>query len=263
MKKIISLLLFALSISLAALALAEGIAVKKNELSVNDGLPGNVTNVLVLLQDGDVTDTMMIASADGNSGRAVMTRLDCALEVNVSGAGAAPLSAVYAMGAQGSRGLLAARTVNELLGTNIETYVAIDIAMMPQLVDALDALTLTLDAREAQALGLTEGECALTGEQALSYVRLKFEDDDPALSRGYQALMQLLRQALHSGGLMSKLSLAQKLLSSMDTNVNILGMMSLLPVVQGGEDRRELALPGESGGDAQAMRDAFYREVYE
>lgn len=268
MKKLISLLLaICLLTCLCTGALAEGITVSNRDLALNTELNRDVTNILFLMQDQGVTDTIMIASINSRTGRSVMTRVDCALEVEVQDAGTHPIGEVYAMGAKGSEGMLAMRTVNQWLGLNINTYVALDIALLPQLVNTVGTLRMELTAGEAAALGVAQGLAELTGEQALAYVQLHLDGDSPALSRSYDALMQLLYQGMHSGDLGSLMSLGMTLLGSMDTNLNPMSAVTLVPAVQGGDDRRELVLNAELAGDAQdtaqALRDAFYREVYE
>ena len=260
MKRIAALLMAMLM--LTGVCAAAEIEVAKGDLHRNEELDSNVTNILVLMQDADVTDTMMIASINDRTGRAVMTRLSCDIEAEVDGEGTVPLGAVYALGAQGSKGPLAVRTVNELLELNIDTYVALDLSMLPRLVEAVGALNMELDALEAEAMHKWEGINELTGEEALAYVRLALEDDNAARSRGYDALMQLLYQGLHSGDVMRMLSLGSTLLESMDTNLNPFSALTLVTAVRGGDDRRELALPGELEG-VEAMREAIHREVYE
>ena len=261
MKKIAALALALCLTAVCACALGE-ITVEKRDLSQNDALDRNVTNILVLLQDGETTDTMMIASINGKTGRSVMTRLDCAMQLEVRDAGVVSLGEVYALGAKGSRGLLAVRTVNELLALNINTYVALDVGQLPEMVAAVGALNMELSEAEAEAMGVWAGISELTDEAVLSYVRLRLDGDDPARSRGYDALMQLLYQGLNSGDIFGLASLGQKMLGSMDTNLNPLTAMTLVTAVQGGEDRRELSLPGDAQNSRQ-MREAFDREVYQ
>ena len=261
MKKFAAMALALCLLFASALALAE-IAVGKRDLALNTDLDRNVTNILALLQDGETTDTIMIASINGKTGRSVMTRLSSDLPVTVDGAGEVTLGEVYALGAKGSEGLLAMRTVNELLALNVSTYVAVDVGQLPEMVEAVGLLNVELSEEEAEALGLWADMNEMTGEQVLSYVRLRLEGDDPALSRGYDALMQILYQGLNSGDIFGLLSLGQKMLGSMDTNLNPMTAMTLVTAVQGGEDRRELALPGDAA-DVQAMREAFDREVYQ
>ena len=255
-------LLVALCVLFAGVSALAQVEVDKRDLALNAELDRDVTNILVLLQDGGATDTMMIASINGKTGRSVMTRLDCAIRTDVRDVGETALCDVYALGAPGSQGPLAMRTVNELLLLNINTYVALDVGQLPEMVGAVGTLNMELDEAEAAALSAWAGINELTGDKVLAYVRLRLEGDAPARSRGYDALMQLLYQGLHSGDVMGLFSLGQKMLGSMDTNLNPLTAMTLVTAVQGGEDRRELALPGEAK-DAQAMRQAFYREVYE
>lgn len=241
-------------------ALAAGVHVTKRDLALNADLDKNVTNILMLLQDGDVTDTILVASINSRTGRSVMTRIDSALLTDVQEVGTVPFGEVYALGDRKSRGLLAVREVNELLDLNISTYVTVNIEMLPELVDIVGALNMTLDEQEAWALGLYSGGNPLDGEMVLKFVRLSLDGDDPMRSRSYEAILQLLYQGTHSGNLGDLISLGTTLLDSMDSNLNPLNAATLVTAVHGGDDRRELVL---SEGDAQMLRATFYQEVYE
>lgn len=262
--------ILALMLLTAAAASAE-ITVTKRDINMAAGLDKNVTNILVLLQDGDVTDTMMIASINSRTGRSVMMRVDCGLTVDVPENGETKLADVYALGAKKCRGMLAERTINTLLGLNIGTYVALDVTNLPQLVDAIDTVSMNLDEREAAAMGLDLGRNDLSGEEALTYVRLRLEGDDPAVSRGYDLLMQMLYEGVNSGDLGSMLRLGTKLLGSLDTNLNAMTAITLASAVKGGDDRSELTLPleeqvtGENPlrADEAAMRQTVKEALYE
>lgn len=260
----------ALMLLTAAAASAE-IAVTKRDINMAAGLDKNVSNILVLLQDGDVTDTMMVASINSRTGRSVMLRVDCGLMVEIPEAGETRLADVYALGAKKSRGMLAERTINTLLGLNIGTYVALDVTNLPQLVDAIDTVSMKLDEREAAAMGLDLGWNDLSGEEALTYVRLRLEGDDPAVSRGYDLLMQMLYEGVNSGDLGSMLGLGTKLLGALDTNLNAMTAVTLASAVKGGDDRSELALPTAEQrsseeplrADAAAMQQMVKEALYE
>ena len=159
--------------TLTAAVAAADITVTKRDVNMAAGLDKNVANILVLLQDGETTDTMMVASINSRTGRSVMMRVDCRLMVDVPEVGETRLADVYALGAQKCRGMLAERTINTLLGLNIGTYVALDVTNLPQMVDAIDTVSMELDEREAAAMGLDLGWNDLTGEEALAYVRLR------------------------------------------------------------------------------------------
>ena len=61
------------------------------------------------------------------------------------------LADVYALGAQEVPGSACrARTINTLLGLNIGTYVALDVSNLPELVDAVDTVSMELTDAEAE-----------------------------------------------------------------------------------------------------------------
>ena len=68
LKRVICMLLTLLLLSACAFA-EGGINVTKKDINLNKALDKNVTNILVLLQDGGVTDTIMIASINSRTGR--------------------------------------------------------------------------------------------------------------------------------------------------------------------------------------------------
>lgn len=258
---------FALMLALAMLAatgagaLAE-IAMTKRDMAVNRELAKDATNILVLLQDGERTDTVMIASINSRTGRAVMARVDEGLTLEVTdnaGASAeAALCDVYAMGDARSKGLLVCRELNELLDLNLTTYVALDIARLPELVEYVDWVYFELSEAEAAALAMPVGGNDFFADTVMDYVRLQLEGDDLAVSRAYNAVMQLLYQGLHRSGLGDLMGLGKKLLDSMDTNLGVLQAVTLVSAVQAGEDRRELYLTGEAGDMRAALHGAIY-----
>ncbi len=271
MKKRIALIALALLLAASCALAAEGITITRKEMNVVKGLDANMTNVLVLLQDAGVSDTIMIASINSKTGRAVMTRLDGELVVQVPKGGEAALKDVYMMGSEKSRGLLAAATVNGLLGLNINTYIALDVSILPELADVFGTLNMQFDEAEAAALGGRVGTNGLAGEEILEYVRLRLDSDSPARSRGYDALMQLLYQGMKSGDLGDLMGLGTKLLKSMDTNFNALNAVTMVSAVQGGSDRRELLLPAQEQitqndplrADEAAMQAMLHANLYE
>lgn len=86
-----------------------------------------------------------------------MLRVNCDLTVDVPENGETRLADVYALGAKKSRGLVAERAVNTLLGLNIGTYVALDVSNLPELVDAVDTVSMELTDAEAEAMNLDAG----------------------------------------------------------------------------------------------------------
>ena len=259
-KKLLCALLALVMVMSCALAMAE-ITVTKRDMVLNRNLEKSVNNILILMQDGEKTDTMMIASINGKTGRSVMTMIDCATPVNVPEVGDVTLGDVYVLGDAKSRGLLAARTVNSLLDLNISTYVTMDIQMLPELVDQIGGLAMWLNEEEAEILGTWASDNLLSGEKVLEYVRIRLESDYAEKNRCYMVFTDLLKQGLRSTSGTNLMGLGKKLLSSMDTNLNALAAVTMLGSFQGGSDRREIALL--SSMTQEEMHAAFYREVYE
>ena len=265
-KRIASALLLLAMCWAAACTCAQGITVTKKDMTLNRTLDKSVTNVLMIMQDGDWSDTIMIASVNGKTGRSVMTRMDSDMEIELTLLGGdvdrVPLGSVYALGDEKSRGLLVARELNELLDLNISTYVVLEITRLPEIVEVVGVLNMQYDREEAKAMRTWEGINELSGDKVLDYVRLKLDTDTPARSRGYDALMQLLYQGLNSGNLGNMMGLGKQLLGSMDTNLNVMAAVTMVSAVQGGSDRRELYLSGDDMPGEGEMAAAFYREVY-
>ena len=261
MKKIFTALALVLCMTLmSACALGE-ITVTKKDMALNRTLDKNVNNILVLMQDGEKTDSVMIASVNSRTGRSVMTMIEGSTPVNLPEAGDMQLHDVYALGAPKSRGLLVARTINSLLDLNVSTYVAFDINDLPGMVDRVGLLNMWLNEEEAAILNTWAGENSLSGEDVLKYVRIRLESDYEGKNRSYTVFMDLLKQGLRQNGGSDLMGLGKQLLSKMDSNLNVLAAVTMLSSFRGGDDRRELYL--DAGMSAEEMRAAFHREVYE
>lgn len=261
MKKMYAALALCLCMALAcACALAE-ITVTKRDMALNRSLDKNVSNILVLMQDGEKTDSVMIASVNSRTGRSVMTMIDAAAPVNLPEVGDMQLSDVYVLGAPKSRGLLVARTLNNLLDLNISTYVAFDIGDLPEMVERVGKLNMWINEEEAAILNTWAGENSLSGEDVLKYVRIRLESDYEGKNRSYTVFMDLLKQGLRESGGADLMGLGKQLLSNMDSNLNVLAAVTMLSSFRGGDDRREVYL--DAGMSAEEMCALFHREVYE
>ena len=261
MKKILSALALMLCLTLVCACALGEITVTKRDMVLNRSLDKNVNNVLVLMQDGDITDTLMLASINSRTGRSVMTLIENDTMVNVPEVGDVTLGEVYALGAEKSRGLLVARTINSMLDLNVSTYVALDLNSLPELVDEIGILSTWLNEEEAEILGTWAGDNAMTRDNVLTYVGIRLESDYVEKNRSYMVFMDLLKQGLRSKSGANMMGLGKKLLANMDTNLNAMAAVTMLSSFQGGKDRRELYLYSDMS--AQERHDAFYREVYE
>ena len=261
MKKILCAIALILCLTMACACALGDITLTKRDMVLNRNLDKNVNNILVIMQNGEVTDSLMLASVNSRTGRSVMTQIECDTIVNVPEVGDVQLGEVYALGAPKSHGLLVARALNSLLDLNVGTYVALDISLLPELVDEIGMLSTWLNEEEAAILGTWPGDNALTSDNILDYVNIRLESDYVEKNRCYMVFMDLLKQGLHSKSGTNLLGLGKKLLAGMDTNLNAMAAVTMLSSFQGGTDRRELYLYSDMS--AQEMHDAFHREVYE
>ena len=260
-KKLTAALTLALClVMMTACALGE-INVTKKDMNLNRSLDKNVNNILMIMQDGEKTDTLLIASVNGRTGRSVMTQIPVSVMVNVPEVGDMPISDVYALGGKKSKGLLVARAVNSLLDLNVSTYVAMDITRFPELVDEIGMLSTWLNEEEAKILGTWPGDNVLTSKNVLDYIAIRLEEDYVEKNRCYMVFMDLLKQGLRSSAGLNLVGLGKKLLDSMDSNLNPLAAGTMLSSFQAGDDRRELFLYTDM--TAEEMRAAFHKEVYE
>ena len=261
MKKSISAIAVMLCLTLVCACAMGEINLTKRDMVLNRSLDKNVNNVLVLMQDGDITQSIMLASINSRTGRSVMTLIEGDTIVNVPEVGDVPLCEVYALGGEKSRGLLVARAINSMLDLNVSTYVALDMNSLPDLVDEIGMLSTWLNEEEAEILGTWAGDNVLTRDNVLTYVNMRLESDYVEKNRAYMVFMDLLKQGLRSSGGANLMGLGKRLLSNMDTNLNAMAAVTMLSSFQGGKDRRELYLYSDMS--AQERHDAFYREVYE
>lgn len=268
MKKIAWIFVFVLLI--IGSAMADGIRLKNRDLEVSKNRNKAVTNVLFLMQEEDRTQMVAIASLNTANGKAVMVSVDPRLMVEIPEiSGEIPLSDVYRLGDKRSGGLLVARTLNRLLDLNISMYLSMKMSMIPEIVDEVGGVWITPTAEENQALGLEADTWALSGEEALAYMRLSLPGDE-ARNRSYEVIMQLLRQ-IAGQDLMSMMGAGQKLLSSMDTNVKIMSAVTLGSSLKSGEHHTDLFLPQAEAvleadplrADAAQMQQKLTEVIYE
>ena len=267
-KRIAGVLLMILLMT--SVGLADGIRLKSRDLDLSKNRDRAVTNILVMMQEGDRTQMMAVASLNTKTGKAVMVSVDPRLMVEIPEiSGEVPLSDVYVLGDRKSRGLLVARTLNRMLDLNITMYLAMDMSMIPAIVDEVGGVWITPTAEENQALGLDADTWALDGEQTLAFMRLMLPGDE-GRNRSYEVMMQILRQ-IAGEDLMQMMGAGQKLLSSMDTNVKIMSAITLGSSLKSGEHHTDLFLPQPEAvlgtdplrADALQMQQKLTEVIYE
>ena len=220
------------------------VQVDEKDLSVTDGLPKEIRNIVILVCDPQddnrysPTGSMMIASVHSSTGDAYMTVLQPGLLADMPMAGRAPLSQAYALGGEN----LVMKTLNEQLGLNIREYLCIDLKRFSGLLEIVGKTELKLNESEAAALGMPAYErILLNPEQTLDFMRLP--RIDPYEDRQYRVVMQALYQATRERDVLKLTELLQKALESIDTNIGFFDMTNLAMKVFGSKVRLETCLP--------------------
>ena len=264
--------LYALPVSLLAVE-PEGV-----ELSLTDGLPEGVANVLLLGLDATHenthrSDAIIIASV--GYGRLKLTSVLRDTLVSIPGHGAGKLNAAYAYGGPD----LVMRTLNESLRLNIIHYVAVDYATLVNLVDALGGVDLALTQAETEkinadvaawrqrnpSLGYAAPELTqsgenihLTGIQALVYARIRKLDSDFVRASRQRALLHALLNRLRASlwNPVRLVRLGRVLLAGIDTDLSPLQLLLLgeKALAVGRPDQLRLPVDGSYTDDGSSLQ---------
>ncbi len=229
---------------------ADRVTVDKKDLSVNENLPDDWLNVLLLATDSrDIkartgrTDVMIIASIDAKTGEIKLSSLARDLFVEIPKVGKNRINAAYAFGGPD----LAVKTVNSIFEMNIEHYVVVNFHSMASIVDSLGGVDIELADGEyyyinyGVALGedyegfaksalrrlLTEDDqntvVHLDGLQAVSFARIRKLDNDLRRSSRQRVLLQTMLNKVMEGATLSTIvSVAQSMMGNTATNVPIM-----------------------------------------
>ena len=303
MQTILKLIAFALALALLAGGLLYALppslfAVEPEgaQLSLNDGLPMDCLNVLllgtdILKQGSQRSDAMLIASI--GFGKFKLTSVMRDTEVDIPGHGKGKLNAAYAYGGPE----LTMRTINQTFGLNLMHYAQVDFVWLAAVVDAIGGIEIpeiteaemaqlnrnTLKSRRVFGpLGYTPRELTqygtnihVDGLQALSYARIRKIDSDYARTRRQRtvinAIIARIRANLWNPAMLVRLYRVAT--TQINTNMSIVMMLSLAEkaLLTGQADTFQLPAKGTFTDDGSKLilddhtgsRSAFMRFVYE
>lgn len=163
---------------------------------------------------------------------------------------------------------LALKTINESFNLNVQDYVSVNFGQMESIVDLLGGVKLPLTRAEWTYMGYQEpylGQKRLSGEEALSYSRIRSIDSDDVRTARQRKLIAAMVQEIESP--MQLPELVAKGMKLCRTNVKLLDAMRLAKTVltrQGEIETVSMALPGETvsawGG---TRKDGVWYYVYD
>ncbi len=229
-----------------------------DNLELNENLPGNVVNILLVGVDtrstkldgsGQHGDVQIVVSINKEDGSIKLTSVMRDLYVTIPGyKNKNRANVAYARGG----GELAMRTMNRLLELNIEHYVVINFYGLASIIDALGGVDIELTKAEAGAINTylrkhppkydnqgkdyqridlekRDGVQHLDGIQAVMYARVRSIDNDFARTARQRHLLEvLLKKVLSDGMDLGKLTeLLEVCLPYAHTNMSAMDMMML------------------------------------
>ena len=209
------------------------------------GRGSGITNILLIGQDrreGEDTkqarsDTMILCSFNQKTGQITMTSFLRDLYVPIPGHGSNRINAAYSIGGMD----LLRQTIQENFQVYIDGCVEVDFVQFTQIIDLLGGVQIPLRQDEADIINqetgsaLTEGEQLLTGEQALTYSRIRYLDLDGDFSRTnrQRKVMTALAETLRSAQISKVIPTLSKVLPMITTDMKssqiLLLAIELLP----------------------------------
>lgn len=213
----------------------------KEEVSV-----GGITNIALFGVDTRDTgadsgrsDTIIILTLDQDKNIIKMTSILRDSKVPIDGHGETKINAAYAYGGP----TLAIKTLNETFGLDIKEYITVNFSQLATIINAVDGVTLTLSQAEvdtANALAVqyfpgtttiaAAGEVNLTGEQAVSYSRIRKLDSDNVRATRQQKVLSAVFDKIKSMSKTDYPHFIRQFLGTAETSLSYSEILGLSPI---------------------------------
>ena len=244
-------------------ALSEDEMAKVTNLSINENLPSDWMNILLLgtdertLKESARTDTMIICSIHKTTGEVKLTSLMRDLNVRLDNigkhSGEYRLNAAHYFGGAN----LAMKTINECFGMNIQYYVRVNFYGFRKIAQALGGITIDITEAEmkeinknvwqqyklAKKAGIDESDqeykkletygenIHLDGAQTLAYARIRKTDNDYERTRRQRTVLNELLKKVKERNYMEMVTLATAMMDQVKTNMEINDIFSIAMTV--------------------------------
>jgi len=221
-----------------------------DDLAQAQGLDSNWTNFLLMGGDSRGsqsyarTDTMIVLSVNFSTGEMKMSSLMRDIWVNLQDVGGAKLNAANVYG--GPKLLM--RTVNQNFNLNVSQYAMINMTALAEVIDKLGGINIDISKEEMSYINdymktfvvptlstarLTQygPDTLLTGNQAISFTRNRYQDSDYVRTERNRRLLSALAKKLQSTTSLSTIAdVATTLLPYVDTNIDLPTLLKLAAV---------------------------------
>ena len=193
---------------------------------------GDVYNLLLLGNDSrsddtnERTDVMLLVSVNQDTETITLVSFLRDIYLPIPGYYAHRLNTANVLGGPA----LTVETIEENFRIDIHGYAAVNFSAFMAIVDTLGGVELSLSADEARVVGCGEsaGDYHLTGEQALSYCRIRSLDSDFGRTERQRKMLDALWQDAKDTSLSDAYRLMAELLPQITTDLSAAECLSLL-----------------------------------
>lgn len=221
------------------------------------------------------SDTMILAILNTRQHSLKLISFMRDLYVKISGSGHNRLNAAYAFGGESKL----RKTLQGNFGVQADGYLAVNYALMAELVDAIGGVELTVEEFELKPLngilgyynylrGMPEEQGALavsgtrilTGLQAMSYARIRKTDSDFERVKRQQRVMAAIYRQIRQASPEQMMDAVTRFVDSVGTDVSLSDVLSLLHDVMRMDDLKieTLSIPVKGAFSAQMIREAYF-----
>ncbi len=211
----------------------------KQMMSLKDKMTIMVMGVDRRRDDDGRSDTLLVATIDPKKETAAVISVPRDTRVKISGHGYEKINHAFAYG--GHR--LSQRSVEGLLGVPMEHYILVDIHAFERIIDALGGVEIDVEKRMyyedpwdddgGLVIDLQPGLQHMDGETAIQYVRYRDEEGDIGRISRQQKFIRAVMEKMASPGIVLKLPVIVKEVSSaVETDLSLNDMVSLVSIVR-------------------------------
>lgn len=189
------------------------------------------------------SDTLMVATLDPNKNQAALLSIPRDTRVKIKGHGFDKINAAYAYGGE----KLTQQTVENLLNTNMDHYMLIDINGFVKIIDALGGIDIDVEKRMVYDdpwddngglhIDLQPGMQHMDGKTAVTYVRYRDEEGDIGRIKRQQKFMKAIMDKIVSPTVIPKLpSIVTAVYDTVETDMSIGDILSFLTTLKEAKD---------------------------
>ena len=222
-----------------------------------------ITNIALFGVDAPIgekgrSDAIMIVTIDRNSKKIKLSSVIRDSYVNIPGRGMDKINHAYAFGGPE----LAIKTLNSNFHLNIKNYATLNFTTLPRVIEALGGVTITItDAEATQIPGINSGGTYnLTGEQALTYVRIRQIDSDFARSDRQRTVVEATIKKMLNQPVTSYPRVLKRILPLVTTNMNSNDILTIAGnvVASGIRTIDQKRFPEDSYSEPKKIKGIYY-----